>query len=45
MRVIDNKILKKVVHDNNICIKKILWNGLTITTKWRDNIVLLNINI
>lgn len=42
IRIIDNKILKKIVCDNKICIKKILWNGLTITTKRQDNMVLLN---
>ena len=42
VRIIDNKILKKIVHDNKTCIKKILWNRLTITTKRPDNMVLLN---
>jgi len=44
-RVIDNKIFKKIVHDNKICIKKMLWNGLTITTKRQDNMILLKNDI
>lgn len=43
----DNKILKKFVHADNdkIYVQKVIWNGLTITTKRRNNMILLNNDI
>lgn len=41
-KIIDSKILKSIICNNKVYLKKILWNRLTITTKRKDNMVLLN---
>lgn len=43
--ITNNEILTKVIENGKIYIKKIVWNFMTITTKRRDNMVLLNNNI
>lgn len=42
IRIIENKILKSIVHNNKICIQKVKWNRFIITTKRQNNMVLLN---